>query len=222
MPRKKNAKRSRRLTRYRHRKSRVPRQLITNRFTRTLRYNTSVVLNPTAGVVAYHNYSANGLYDPDLTGAGHQPLGWDQMIGVFYDHAVVIGSKITLNVCPQSGTSSGISLVGVDLRDTTGYALSKTETIEQGRSVWKMTGGTTGGRPQTIVRKCNPNKFLGRSNPLSDPQLKNTISANATESAVWTVWCASPDEAIDPSAVTINVTIEYLTVFLEPKTLSGS
>lgn len=221
MPRKrKNAlvRRGRNRRRYRRR---VPRQLITNKLTRTLRYNTTVTLNPTATVPAYHNFSMNGLYDSDLSGSGHQVLGWDQLIGVFYDHAIVIGSKIKVEFLSTSSTTGGFSVCGIDPRDTTGYALDKDELIEQGRGKHvTLPAYYAGGK--TLTHKMNPNKFLGRSAPLADDQLKNSSSSNPAEQAIWTIWAASPDGVIDPSGVLCNVTIEYLTVFIEPKTLSGS
>lgn len=219
MPRKsKNVRRFRRRRKY---TSKIPKQLITNRLTRTLRYNTNVTLNPTAGVPAYHNFAMNGLYDPDITGTGHQPLGWDQLIGVFYDHAVVIGSRIKVEFISTSNTTGGFAVCGIDPRDDTGYALDKDELIEQGRGKHcTIPSYYAGGK--TLMHKMNPNKFLGRSAPLADDQLKNSSASNASELAIWTVWAASPDGVIDPTGVIANVTIEYLTVFIEPKTLTGS
>lgn len=220
MPGKRKYVTRRRGRRKRRFRSRVPRQLITTKLTRTLRYNTNVTLNPTAGVPAYHNFSMNGLYDPDISGSGHQPMGWDQILA-FYDHAVVIGSKIKVEFLSTSNTTGGFAVCGIDPRDATGYALDKDELIEQGRGKHcTLPSYYAGGK--TLYHKMNPNKFLGRSAPLADDQLKNSAASNPAEQAIWTVWAASPDGVLDPSGIICNVTIEYLTVFIEPKTLSGS
>lgn len=222
MPRKTFRKNTKRRSR-RRRKSQVPRQLITNKLTRTLRYNTNITLNPSASVPAVHYFSMNGLYDPDYTGGGHQPLGFDQLMGVFYDHGVVIGSKITCDYQCLGSNTAGLTVVGIDPRDTTGYALDKDEIIEQGRGKYTtLSVYGSGDGSKRMTHKINPNKFLGRSAPLADDQLKNSSASNPAEQAYWAVWAASPDGAIDPVGVIVNVTLEFLTIFIEPKTLVGS
>jgi len=58
-------------------------------------YVDQVTLNAPVGLASYYTYRANDLFDPDATGIGHQPYGFDQMIS-FFNHFTVIGSKITV------------------------------------------------------------------------------------------------------------------------------
>lgn len=60
-----------------------------------LRYqNTHVVTVGTSGVLgSIVKYNLNNLYDPDQTGAGHQPYGFDQLAGI-YNRYKVIGAKV--------------------------------------------------------------------------------------------------------------------------------
>ncbi len=64
------------------------------KFKATLLYTDEINLDPgVAGVAAYHSFRANDCFDPDETGVGHQPRGFDQIIPM-YEHFTVIGSKM--------------------------------------------------------------------------------------------------------------------------------
>jgi len=66
-----------------------------------LRYVESFEFNPTAGVMATQVYRANSAYDPDYTGGGHQPLGFDQY-ATLYAHYTVLSSHITCTLEPTT------------------------------------------------------------------------------------------------------------------------
>jgi hypothetical protein len=56
------------------------------------------ILNSTVGVIAAQVFRANGLFDPDLTGAGHQPYGFDQMVA-YYGRWQVVKSRMDVEIC---------------------------------------------------------------------------------------------------------------------------
>ena len=45
----------------------------------TLRYQETLSLSSTSGSLFGYIYNLNGLYDPNHTGVGHQPLYFDQL-----------------------------------------------------------------------------------------------------------------------------------------------
>lgn len=64
-----------------------------------LRYCDFVKLDADAGgsaVAVQHTFLANSVWDPDHTGTGHQPMGFDEMAAQ-YNHYVVLGSRITVH-----------------------------------------------------------------------------------------------------------------------------
>lgn len=65
-------------------------------------YGISTTISASAGGVGNHCLNLNGLYDPDSTGAGHQPLGFDQMLA-FFKHYCVVGCKVTATFIDTSG-----------------------------------------------------------------------------------------------------------------------
>ena len=68
---------------HRRRFTKLPPNVISNSVVRRLKYCQEVSLNPTVGAVASADFAANGLYDPYLSGVGHQPMGFDQLMTFF-------------------------------------------------------------------------------------------------------------------------------------------
>lgn len=191
-----------------------------NKFKAVLRYSEpNIRLNPGVGTLANQVFCANGLYDPDITNIGHQPLGWDQLIAM-YDHAVVIGTKIKVTFSNRDATYAQIC--GIDMRDGLTVETDARVVIESGTCNYVTLGPKGSSRDtKTITYSVNPNKFLGRSKPMADPHLKNSNANNPTEKAYFHIF-AGPLEAVDSGIVDINVLIEYQSIFIESKPLALS
>jgi len=59
-------------------------------FPTRLRYFSVFTLNPgAAGSAGVQVFSANGLYDPDITSTGHQPRGFDQSSAMYKTFQVI-------------------------------------------------------------------------------------------------------------------------------------
>ena len=54
-----------------------------------LRYHETFDINPTVGgVPAQYNFRSNSCYDPNFSGIGHQPRGFDQIMSMYQYLAV--------------------------------------------------------------------------------------------------------------------------------------
>lgn len=178
-------------------------------------YADQINLNPGAvGLPATHVFSCNGLYDPDQTGVGHQPRGWDELISL-YDHAVVIGAKMQLSFANADATNS--NMLAVLVKDNNIALTDQIEIMENRYVRWATMGQEDGNSTGKLTIKLNPNKFLGRSKPLSDPDLKNSITSNPAEGCFFHISAMPTPAAIDTGAVYIQVRIIYDCVFIEPK-----
>lgn len=59
-------------------------------------YHELVSINPgAAGITANNAFAANSMYDPNVTGVGYQPCGFDEAMAFFY-HFTVTAAKITV------------------------------------------------------------------------------------------------------------------------------
>lgn len=108
--RRKKAPRRRRRVKRRRRTTRVMRMpsLIPDQVMVRLKYRETQ--NFTLGVGSQQLYALNDLFDPDITGVGHQPLGFDQWMA-FYSNFEVMSSTIRFTVFNE-GNSMGY-LIGV-------------------------------------------------------------------------------------------------------------
>jgi len=155
-------------------------------------------------------FSLNSVYDPYVTGGGHQPRGLDQIFTMF-DHAVVIGAKVEL----WGVTSGRPVLMSATVRDAVTTVVDYRDVIESGYSTNTLlpTNGAAGGKIEFTI---NPNKFLGRSKPMADPELKNSAVGGPIEQAFLHVHNVNLD-ATGTDRMQCVLRITYTTVFIEPK-----
>lgn len=116
-------------------KSRIPvsvrigKQPFPKQLTNTVRYVDWLTFSFTSGLGTYV-FSANGLYDPNTTGTGHQPLYFDQLAAV-YNHYTVLKSriKVTFNTiipfmlsikCDDDATPPSATYVALETPNTKG------------------------------------------------------------------------------------------------------
>jgi len=178
------------------------------------------VNGPAGGLATAHVYSVNGLYDPDITGAGHQPIGFDQLMAL-YDHYTVHGAKITIDSTNDDNTNP--YLIGIAVRDDATVETDPSALVENGNIDYRLlTPSGTGSSMKTrITMYCDVAKFLGRKSVLSDPDCKGTSAANPTEGVFFHIvaWTLG---AIDGGNVTSQVTIDYDVTFHERRVVAAS
>lgn len=198
---------------------------IAKAFRTALRYCGDIRLNPSAGSqgTAGHDFVANSLFEPDLSGTSHQPMGFDQIM-TLYDHYTVLGSKITVQF---NNLNDNIYTCGITLQDDVGTTASITETREHPQTVFASLGSVTGKSTLVLTNKFSTKRFFNRKHPVDDSDLRGdaaTIQAqNPIEQAIYNIWAiAAGGIASDPLVIDANVTIDYISVFTEPKRLAGS
>lgn len=191
------------------------------RMLRKLVYETSVNLNAGIGTIANHAFNMISCYDPDLTGVGHQPYGWDQLI-VNYDHAYVLSTKAYCTALPNNDNSAFCTW-GITLRDTSGTLGSDPQTIlETPYTQYSSIGYGQGGYNRTLTVKQGTKKYMGIKDVLDNSQLANTVLAGPTDGYVLEIFQFGINSTIDPGAITVRVRLEFNVMFTEPKPLTGS
>lgn len=171
-------------------------------------YSTKASIAPNGTLV----YSLNSVYDPFVALGGHQPRGLDQLFAMF-DAATVIGTRFEIWAVSEGEPV----LLTVMCRDSSDTITDYRDALENGYSKHKIIGpqGTDGG---TIMFDINPNKYLGRSHPLSDPQLKNSAVNGPAEQLYCHIHNTNMKANGDTGTLNIIIKIAYTTIFHEPKT----
>jgi len=188
------------------------------------KYFAEVGLNAAAGALVDYVFSANGMYDPDITSTGHQPYAFDTMMSM-YNHYTVIGSKIKVTaVNNQAGQPFHLA---VALRDnaTSLSGTGKTVILEQpGITKYLLGSTTTGNYPVTnnrVVKGFSAKKFFRKKDIIASADYKGSTSANPTEGAFYHVMVI-PQSTDDLGNQIVNVEIEFIAVLTEPVILSQS
>lgn len=195
---------------------------ISKRINGQIYYDYQKTLSGGVGAVPTNFYSANGLFDPDFTGTGHQPMGFDQMMALYEQYTVLRAHiKVTF------ASAGEHARVGIYLNpDTTSPGLPRL--MENGLLVTGVVCGpaTSNGQHayKTLELACDIPKYFGKTHEgiLADPQMYGTIAANPGEQAYFAVcaWAAF-DSAADVS-IAYDVVITYESIYWEPKKLTSS
>lgn len=180
----------------------------------THRYSESFIpLTSSSGSLAKYFFSCNGMYDPNITGTGHQPGYFDQ-IAAIYDHYTVIASKIKVSFVPGGTASIGFAY-GVSVHDdATNATTNFTTLMESPTTVGKFYSPFNAAAPQ-ITKNWNVQASFGNA-PLANDELKGNSATNPFEQQTYMVWLQSTDGSTT-SYADITVEITYTAIWRELK-----
>jgi hypothetical protein len=187
------------------------------RTTRRLRYSTNITLSSTVGAVASHVFSANGLFDPDITSTGHQPMGFDQLM-LSYEHYTVTGAHM---LCSFKNTTTSNPNVSISVQPSPTPITAIDQIIEWGlieRDFLEFKG--VSGSIKALDSRCSIRKVMGVRDIIDVTDLQGSSAANPVEQTYFVVqmWDTS---GINGSCF-VDVIIEYTAIFTEPRVLTAS
>lgn len=186
-----------------------------------MRYGELVSLTPTGGTSASYLFRCNGVFDPNYTGSGHQPYGFDQWAN-FYDHVTVIGSRIRATFMPgNTAANIGQSIASITVEDDTATTTTINSLIERTGAVWKFVPAA-GGPATTLTKKFSTKKFFNVSDVKDNSALKGTFTSDPSDQAYFHLNVTSSDGSTTPSTINIVVDIEYIVLLSERKNLLES
>lgn len=191
-----------------------------------MRYVTEAVVQ-CSGLSSSHTFSANGLYDPDITGSGHQPKAFDQWMAI-YNHYNVVGSKINVKLASTHGADNFIW--GVTRTPVASQMNNKllTYCLENRYNRGYRTIGSqynnSGQRALTNVpqtARYSQKSQFGRNSTVKG-DLTGNNAANPTEQQCFELWIAPVNNVAATQTASFIVTIDYIALLTEPRILAQS
>lgn len=191
--------------------------LLGNKTSTVFKYIEKVSLNPgVAGVPGTYVFSANGMYDPNITGVGHQPRGFDQLM-LLFDHYHI--SESMIKVTFMAGASTTASLIcGIQLQDGPTAESDMIQALE-GRNTTYVGLSRNGGGAKSATLKFNSNSFFNRNGGVDS--LRGNISSNPNDQAYFVVF-AQPTYAVDAQGIDVVVELIFNADLTEPNNLAAS
>ncbi len=189
-------------------------QPLAQRYICKLKYVTTAQLNLSNSFL--YKFNLNSLYDPDRTGAGHQPHGFDQLAGL-YNRYRVIGCNYTVSVY---SASDAVRFGVVPTNDDGIIWNNMSDFLETPRAKWTMQ--TPGGAAKILKGYVSLPSLMGRDKRayMSDDRYQAQVSVSPAELAVLNIGAGNYSDA---SATTnMVVTLHYVCEFFDIKTQAQS
>lgn len=185
----------------------------------SLVYCDLFAINPALGSMGYYKFRTNSLWDPNYTGSGHQPYGFDTL-ATLYNRYLVTGAKITVNAYANDALA-GFG-IGVKVTDDANYSTSDPIAVqEQPGYRYKLYGNGKQPPIPSVTQTWSLRKMVGRAH-VHDEKYSALCDANPTDPWYFNVAVFPLDGTVDLPAVTINVRITYRAKFFEPRELAQS
>ncbi len=183
-----------------------------------------------SGAVGVYQFAANGMYDPDITGTGHQPLGFDQWLGTsittgFYNHYNVTSSHIKVTAFSQAADNTGQAIVLLGLSDDTTVGIDFNTALENPTYKRVLLGSVGSGHDVvTIDKGFDAASMFGltQESLYAKEDLMGTYSTNPSELTYYTIYVSSNSSSGNPANVWFLVEIKYRAHLTERKELQAS
>jgi hypothetical protein len=198
----------------------IPNQLYATTFPQQmkvcLKYGHNSNFTTTVSIANDNKFRLNSIFDPDLSGVGHQPQGRDQW-NLLYNRYRVDSVRYTIR--SLSMTTHGMMLAALPNNNTT--TLTDPEQFEESPLTVIKPVGT--GTPTTLVRHLDLKVLNGVSKNMyeNDDRFQSLFSTNPTEVLVLHVglWELG---ALASVTASFNITLEYFVTLFDPITVGSS
>jgi len=142
------------------------------------------VAGPIGGGLVQYNWNLNSLYDPNLTGAGHQPYGYDQMVDLYNRYRVY---KVDYVVSAYNSAADGTtaSVIGVlPSNEPLSVSGGVSELMENPRA--KYITQINGGGLKVLKGSISLPSLVGRSKAqyMADDRYQALATASPSEQAI--------------------------------------
>lgn len=162
-------------------------------------------------------WAANGMFDPNITGAGHQPRGFDQIMAL-YDHYYVTACSIKAGFTNTATAVGDEGVVSIVATDGAGLATVLSDSIESNVVQWTIIG--VSGQSKQKMLSMGPLKTKDQVSITDESSLKGSASSNPNE--LWYYHLVAHRHDGGNVSMVADVQMTFFVTFLEPKMPSES
>lgn len=189
------------------------------RTTKWLRYSADISLSSSSGAVSTYVFAANDLFDPDRTGTGHQPMGFDQMM-IFYNHFCVTHCKAKI-IFKSAAGATGTACVRQDASSTPITVID--QILEIGglvQTTLETIGGFGANKEIEIGLSVAKLQGVSETALTADSTLRGNAAASPTEVTYFhlQLWNAAGVTC----TANVAVLLEFRAIFMEPRDATES
>lgn len=180
------------------------------RFITKHKYSTTMVLS--SGNSYSWLFNLNSLYDPDRTGVGHQPYGYDQF-ATLYNRYRVIKCSYTISGIQSDNPGASIRLCAQPSNDIISYS-DLSAMVESPRSKF-ITQGSAGSPLKTLHGWSYIPALMGRTKAqyMADDRFQAAVGSSPAELAILQIKGAT---TLDTGAnINVMITLEYTTEWFD-------
>lgn len=178
-----------------------------------LKYAQRITLSSTSGAVAENVYRGNSLFDPDLTGTGHQPYFFDQW-STFYGYYTVLGAAVKATYVATGSTVSTCNCRYYLVFDDNSAAYTNASNALSSPYSRSAFSNINGESVRTLGMYINSDKIFGlkKNGVQFDSDYSAAVSANPSFQWFIHVGQQPMDESAN-NAIFVEVEITYYVKF---------
>lgn len=177
------------------------------------RYESTFTMTPSATVIVYHASNANSMYDPNQSGAGHQPYGRDTMAQLYGVYEVLF-CEITSRVFSLAASTAPLLVGQLAKNDTQALPTVGDLTLwkESPACNYKVLRPTAKDNEHVVTLK---KKIRCRKWCPDKDQNNGTVGANPAQLVQHVLWCHHID-ASTSGAHRCQVSMVFWTMWTQP------
>lgn len=210
----------RRPYRKRYRKRAVPVSGIPDKKQVKLRYAQQVSLYQAGTYFDSHIFQGNSCYDPDSSGLGHQPMGFDEW-GAFYNKYMVNASKIEITFTTTGSTSGANTALSLLPTTDSAYTPSWSSFTEARLGKSTIIGPYTGQGIRRLSHYESTRKIWGDNNNLEETDYGANFGSNPNKPWYWKIMAETLDSS-NMTTINANVVITYYVTLFDRISLPQS
>lgn len=190
-----------------------------SRYITNLKYSETFSVGTTLGVSKYQ-FRLNSIFDPNLTGTGHQPYGHDELSDL-YNRYRVISASYVVTVAPNIAGSTRL-LCCIPSNEDIALPGELEQIMERPSARFRTLIG--GQLPCTLRGKCYIPKLVGRTRAqyMADDRYQAAFGASPQEDALLNIFIQDISESTSAVTNFVNVTIIYKVELFDYKQLLTS